>query len=208
MRGLDGLLRRRAALRPPPATDLRFTLTAENADADVQVYRGPFLHSTHRFAKGVSTAIDLSPTDRFPEATDAALASGGWSPDVWRIAPGRAAFLLHHLETFGNSVRPPLATKKPAVAWLAYGSSITHSNHGGYPYHSSRLLHWNLFAKGLSGSCHIEKETADYRAATAAEIKAGIITAKLGVNVRGGYTVDEFAKRATSSPSPATRAST
>src|SRR5690606_10631070 len=179
-----------------PATNLRFTLTAENADVDVQVYRGPFLHSTHRFPKGVPTAIDLIPPDRFPEATEAALASGGWSPDVWRIAPGRAAFVFHHLETFGHPVRPPVSAEKPPVAWLAYGSSITHSHHAGYPYHASRLLHWNLFAKGLSGSCHIEKEAADYLAATAAEINAGVITAELGVNMRGGFTVEEFAKRA------------
>ena len=180
-----------------PATNLRFTLTSENADADVQVYRGPFLHSTHRFTKGIATAIDLSPPDRFPEATEAALASGGWSPDVWRIAPGRGAFLFHHLETFGHPVRPPVAAEKPPVAWLAYGSSITHSSHTGYPYHASRLLHWNLFAKGLSGSCHVEKEATDYLAATASEIKAGIITAELGVNMRGGYTVEEFTQRAT-----------
>jgi lysophospholipase L1-like esterase len=180
-----------------PATNLRITLTSENADVDVQIYRGPFLHLTQRLVKGLPTAIDLTPPDRFPEATEAVLASGGWSPDVWRIAPGRGAFLFHHLETFGHPVRPPGASEKPAVAWLAYGSSITHSHHGGYPYHASRLLHWNLFAKGLSGACHIEKEASDYLAATAAEIKAGIITAELGVNMRGGYTVEEFTKRAT-----------
>lgn len=180
-----------------PAANLRITLTAEDADAEVQVYRGPFLHVSHRLAKGVPTALHLIPPDRFPEATEAVLASGGWSPDVWRIALGRATFVFHHLETFGHPVRPPVATEKPAVTWLAYGSSITHSSHAGYPYHASRLLHWNLFAKGLSGACHIEKEASDYLAATAAEINAGIITAELGVNMRGNYTVEEFTRRAT-----------
>jgi lysophospholipase L1-like esterase len=179
-----------------PAQNIRVTLTAEDADTEVQVYCGPFLLATHRLAKGVPTALSLTPPERFPEATDAALASGGWSPDVWRIAPGRAACLFHHLETFGHPVRPPTAAEKPAVTWLAYGSSITHSHHGGYPYHAARLLHWNVFGKGLSGACHIEKEAADYLAATAAETKAAIITAELGVNMRGGYTVETFAGRA------------
>lgn len=179
-----------------PAQNLRVTLTCEDADIDVQVYRGPFLHVTQRIAKGVPTTLHLTPPDRFPEATDAALASGGWSPEVWRIAPGRGACLFHHLETFGHPVRPPTAAEKPAVTWLAYGSSITHSSHAGYPYHAARLLHWNVLGKGLSGACHIEKEAADYLAATAAAINASVITAELGVNMRGGYTVDEFSKRA------------
>ncbi|WP_043587573.1 GDSL-type esterase/lipase family protein [Geminisphaera colitermitum] len=179
-----------------PAKNIRVTLTAEDADTDVQVYCGAFLHLTQRLTRGIPTAITLTPPERFPEATDAALASGGWSPDVWRIAPGRAAFLFHHLETFGHPVRPPTPAEKPAINWLAYGSSITHSHHAGYPYHAARLLHWNLWGKGLSGACHIEKEAADYLAATAAQIKASIITAELGVNMRGDYTVETFAERA------------
>ncbi|MFT3978327.1 MAG: sensor histidine kinase, partial [Sphingomonas bacterium] len=34
-----------------------------------------------------------TPPERFPEATDEALASGGFAPDVWRIAPGRGLAL-------------------------------------------------------------------------------------------------------------------
>lgn len=180
-----------------PAKNIRVTLTAEDGDVEVQIYCGPFLHVTQRLEKGVPTAIHLVPPERFPEATDAILASGGWSPDVWRIAPGRASFLFHHLETFGHPVRPPTASEKPAVTWIAYGSSITHSSLAGYPYHAARLLHWNVLGKGLSGACHIEKEAADHLAAIATELRARIITAELGVNMRGGYTVEEFTKRAT-----------
>lgn len=179
-----------------PAQNIRITLTAEDADADVQVYCGAFLHSTHRLARGIPTALCLTPPERFPEATEASLASGGFSPGVWRIAPGRAACLFHHLETFGHPVRPPVPAEIPSITWLAYGSSITHSHHGGYPYHAARLLHWNLLGKGLSGACHIEKEAADYLAVTAAETKAAIVTAELGVNMRGVHTVETFAERA------------
>ncbi|AHF94757.1 hypothetical protein OPIT5_25900 [Opitutaceae bacterium TAV5] len=66
----------------------------------------------------------------------------------------------------GNSNRPSpskkpasAAAEKPSVTWLAYGSSITHSHHGEYPYHAARLLRWNV---------------------------ADIVTAALGVNTRGG----------------------
>ena len=179
-----------------PAPNIRITLTAEDADTEIQVYCGPFLHVTHRLEKGVPTALSLTLSERFSEASDDVLASGGFSTDVWRIAPGRAAILFHHLETFGHPVRPPRANEKPTVTWLAYGSSITHSHHGGYPFHAARLLHWDVHCKGLSGACHIEREAADYLAATAAQTCAGIITAELGVNMRGTYTVEEFADRA------------
>lgn len=178
------------------APRVRFTLIAGDTDADVQVFRGPFHHSTHRFAKGVRTTIELIAPERFADATNAALWSGGWSPEVWRIVPGRAAFEFHHLETFGHPVRPPVADEKPSVTWLAYGSSITHSHLMGYPFHAAHLLHWSLVAKGLSGSCQMEKEASDYLAATATDLKAGIITAELGVNMRGDFTVEEFSVRA------------
>ncbi len=179
-----------------PAQNIRVTLTAEEADIDVQVYCGPFLHSTHRLIRGVPAPIILVPSDRMPEATDAILASGGFSPNVWRIAPGRASCLFHYIETFGHPLRPPTAAELPSINWLAYGSSITHSHHAGYPYHAARLLHWNLWGKGLSGACHIEKDVVDYLAATAAGKKASIVTAELGVNMRGNHTVEVFAERA------------
>lgn len=177
------------------ATNIYFTMTAETADIDLHIYRGPFLHITQRLVKGVPTLVHLTPPERFPEATDAALNSGGWSPDVWRVCIGRSSVLFHNLNTFGHPVRPPTGGEKPSIAWLAYGSSITHSSQAGYPFHAARLLHWDLSAKGLSGACHIEKEASDYLAAHAAEIKAGIITAELGVNMRGDVEPDDFAAR-------------
>jgi hypothetical protein len=179
-----------------PAKNIRLTLIAEDFDTDVHVYRGAFLLATHRLAKGVPTAVFLSPTDNFAEAAETTLTSGGWSTDVWRVALGRASFLFHHLETFGHAVRPPRADEKPPATWIAYGSSITHSHHGGYPYHAARLLHWDVLGKGLCGSCHIETEATDYLATTAKETRAHIITAELGVNMRRAYTAEEFARRA------------
>lgn len=183
------------------AKNIRITLSCEDHDADVQVFCGPFLHQSQRLPKGVPTAIHLVPSGRFNEAKDSILQTGGFATQVWRVVTGRqpgmpGAFLFHHIETFGHPIRAPKPEEKPGIRWLAYGSSITHSHLAGYPFHAARLLHWDVFAKGLSGACHIEAAAADYLAAQAAGKKVDLITAELGVNMRGSYSVEEFAQRA------------
>ncbi|AHF89936.1 lysophospholipase [Opitutaceae bacterium TAV5] len=182
-----------------PATNVFLTLSCEEADGEVAVFQGsflqraPFMQPAHRLPKGVPTTLHLTPSERMAEATDDALNSGGFSPRVWRIIPGRGSYLFHHIETFGHPVRPPAANEKPSMSWLAYGSSITHAHHAGYIYHAARLLHWDVFGKGLAGACHIEPEAAAYFV-SGKNIR--IITAELGVNMRHCFTLDDFRRRA------------
>lgn len=178
------------------APTVRITLSCENADGEIKVYRGPFDHEGHILTKGVPTVIELIPNERLKEATEDILESGGYSIGIWRILFGRGSFRYHDIESFGYEVRPPNSEENPEVNWLAYGSSITHSDLMGHPYHASRLLHWNLHAKGLSGSCHIESAATDYFAEYIKNHQIDIMTAELGVNMRGGYSVEQFTERA------------
>lgn len=143
-------------------SNVRLTISCEDPDSEVKIYRGSFLVETRPMPKGTPISLELLPPECFNEVSDEILNSAGFAPTVWRIVPGRGRFFLHHLESYGYTIRPPKASETPAVKWLAYGSSITHSNPSGYPYHAARLLHWDVYGKGLSGSCHIDYEVTDY----------------------------------------------
>ncbi len=179
-----------------PAPECRLTLSCENQDGELYIYRGAFLIRTQTLKKGVPTVVELLPPEAMEEATDEALAVGGFSKNLYRLLLGRGCFIFHHYESFGYALRPPGPDEGPAIKWLAYGSSITHSNPLGYPYHAARLLHWNVYGKGLSASCHIDQAAVDYLAAYAAQKRMDVITAELGVNMRNRYGVDEFTRRA------------
>ena len=47
--------------------------------------------------------------------------------------------VFHGIDAFGADIRPPRADEKPALRWLAYGSSITHSSRNGYPARAASL---------------------------------------------------------------------
>lgn len=178
------------------APTVRITISCESFGDEVAIYRGPFQISSHRLTAGVPTPILIDSPSAFSSPTPEILESGGFSSDVWRIVFGRGSYLLHKVETFGADIRAPLADESPAINWLAYGSSITHSFLDGYPFHAARLLHWNVYGKGLSGACHAEAAAADYLAELAAEKKVDIITAELGVNMRSLYNKETFTERA------------
>ncbi len=178
-----------------PAPTLRVTLSCENFGTEVAIYRGSFEIGRHRLTVGVPTPILLDTPEAFNRSEQDALQSGGFASDVWRIVFGRGNYLLHRIDSFGAEIRAPEVEESPAVQWLAYGSSITHSSLDGYPYHAARLLHWDVYGKGLSGSCQADAAAADYLAELAAEKKVDIITAELGVNMRSAFTNEVFAQR-------------
>ncbi|MEK6796064.1 MAG: GDSL-type esterase/lipase family protein [Spirochaetota bacterium] len=174
------------------AKNVRVYLSSVDNDADVHVYRGDFFLATHTLSKGQVSVIHLEPPARFNEVADAMVSRGGFSPSVWRIRFNRACTVFHGLDAFGHDVRPPKKDEKPAKTLLCYGSSITHSNANGYPAHAARILGMDVYNKGLSGACQCEKEAADY----IASLPFDAATLELGVNMRGGYTTEEFKRRA------------
>lgn len=178
------------------APALRITLSCENFGVEVAIYRGAFEISRQRLSVGTPTPILLEAPEAFSRSQRDALAKGGFSPDVWRIVFGRGNYLLHRIDRFGFNIRPPKIEETPAIRWLAYGSSITHATLDGYPLHAARLLHCDVYNKGLSGSCHAEPAAADYLGQLAADKSMHLITAELGVNMRTTYSDAVFRERA------------
>lgn len=174
------------------AKNVRVYLSSADNDADVHIYRGDFFLATHKLTKGQVSVIHLEPPTRFAEVTEAMVSRGGFAPDVWRIRCNRACTVFHGLDAFGHAVRPPRADEKPKKMLLCYGSSITHSNANGYPQHAARILGMDVMNKGLSGACQCEKEAADYIASLPYDAAA----LELGVNMRGGFSTDDFKRRA------------
>jgi len=171
------------------------TVTAPDGDGEVYVFRGDYIHSTHRLSAGVTRTLLLDrPVQRAFDLPEFAGASP-WSPEVWRVRFGRSSGLLHAVEALdGSPTRPPAMDEMPRLRWLAYGSSITHS-HGlhGYPFHAARHLGADVSNLGLSGSCLMESAVADH---LAARTDWNFATFELGVNMRDAFSEEEFARRA------------
>jgi lysophospholipase L1-like esterase len=80
----------------------------------------------------------------------------------------------------------------PAVRWLHYGSSISHSGEaenplGVWPTRVAIDEGFDLYSLGLAGSCNLEY----FAARTIAAWPADLITLKLGINVVNGATMTE-----------------
>jgi len=177
-----------------PAKMIWVTLGVLPADADVVVFRGSFYHSRHTITTGVARTIVLEATGPF-ESMKAEVQTGyPFATDVWRVVFVRQGGVFFGIETFGSPIRPPNPEEKPRKRWLAYGSSITHSNgYDGYPHQAARRLRVDVLNCGLSGSCHCEKEMADHLASRG---DWDIATMELGINMRGGFTPEQFGERA------------
>ena len=94
----------------------------------------------------------------------AARAPGGFSPHVYRLYSTCTTLAYHGMDAMGGDVRPPTAAELPKRRWLAYGSSITQ---GGPTYHTyvnaaAQMLEADVYNLGMGGSCHIEKQIADF----------------------------------------------
>ncbi|OHD50925.1 MAG: hypothetical protein A2096_10055 [Spirochaetes bacterium GWF1_41_5] len=170
-----------------------FLSTMDNDNGELRVYRGDYIHSTHRLQRGVINTIHLTPPERFNEIQPQHLTRRMFSPNLWRIQFDRYCALFHGIDVFGHKLRAPLAEEKPKLRWLAYGSSITHSHINGYPQQAAWRLKVDVLNKGLSGSCHCEKKVAHF---LAEKSEWDFATLELGINMRGKYSTDEFKSRA------------
>lgn len=159
----------------------------------IRIYKGNFLYKIFELQSGIVHTVRINPPGEFGNVKQNMLYSKGFSPNVWRVVCDRLVVSLHGIDTYGYDIRPPEKNELPPKNWLAYGSSITHSNLDGYPFVAARQLGIQVQNKGLCGSCHIEKEIVDY---FFDEVEFDLITCELGVNMRGGFTPEEFEKRA------------
>jgi lysophospholipase L1-like esterase len=169
---------------------------------DLFVFKGPFFHSHLRLEPGRVNHLhltDLGGATRQaflslkPEVRD----TDYFAHHVWRLMFGRYAAVFHELDTYGYPVRPPTAAEVPGRRLLCYGSSITNGAsptlyHLCYVQQAARALRLDVCNLGLSGSCLCEPELADY---LAARDDWALLTLELGVNMRGGFTPEQFAAR-------------
>lgn len=176
---------------------------AEIHKLGVTIFRGDFVHSQTVIEAGrVNYVAQMdwggAMRERFRTLSPEALKGRRFSPDVWRICLGRFPASFIELTTFGGSCRSPLPTEQPGIRWLAYGSSITNgaspSTHElSYIQVAAHRLGVDVFNQGLSGSCLCEPEMADY---LAQRNDWDLMTLELGVNMRQGFTPEEFESRA------------
>jgi hypothetical protein len=199
--------------------ELRFVTEAENIrvavsslpstlapwelhNQDVFIFKGAFFHSHQRLQPGKVNHIHL--TDIGGGVKNAFLAlkpdvrdTVYFSHNVWRVLLGHYPAVFHEVDTYGYPVRPPKPEELPKQRILFYGSSITNGAsptlyHLCYVQQCARHLKADALNQGLSGSCHCEKEMADY---LAARDDYDTICLELGVNMRQGFTPDEFEAR-------------
>ncbi len=187
--------------------EVRFVTEATNIDiyvscnkpeflerGEVRIFKGNFRCQVVELEPGKVHNIRLTPPPNFASASEEAINEGGFASNVWRVICGRgSAIVLHDIDTHGYEIRPPKPEEKPALDWLAYGSSITNSHLDGYPHFAARKLRVQVQNKGFSGACQIEKELVDY---FVDECDWDFATCELGINMRGGFTPDEFGERA------------
>jgi lysophospholipase L1-like esterase len=187
--------------------EVRFVTYAPNIDlyimsnkpefselAEFRVFKGNFQCGVYQIKPGVIYNIRLNPPESFNSASKEAINDGGFSSDIWRIVfNGGSSFVINDINVHGYEMRPPMLEEKPALNWLAYGSSITNSSLDGYLHFAARKLKVQVQNKGLSGACCFEKEIVDYMVD---ECEWDFATCELGINVRGSYTAETFEERA------------
>jgi hypothetical protein len=171
--------------------EFTITLTNPGEQTDVTVRRGSFWYTKLRLEAGQTRRFLVSRPPNFGEIKPEVLNSGGWSPVVWRIQFDNTDLLLNEIDPLGGSLRPPLAAEKPSLRWLAYGSSITNADLEGYPFIAAQNLRVDVMNKGMSGSCHIEKEAAGWLSS----LDFDFATLELGINMRGEFDPEQFEER-------------
>ncbi len=177
-----------------PAQICCVTVGALTNESLVLVYRGPFLHSEHRVPANTIRTMHLETPVRLAGVRPDVMKKFAFSPEVWRIIFNRHIGVFYGVESFGHPIRPPTKDELPQRRWLAYGSSITHSNaYDGYPHHAARRMGVDLLNCGLSGSCHCDKAMADF---LANRKDWDFATMELGINMRVAYTPEQFHERA------------
>lgn len=174
------------------ARHLRVFLRSLDHPCEVIVFKGDFQHAVHPLAPGVVHCLQLTPPDNLALVRPEALFKR-FHPAVWRLVFCRGSMVVHGIDTFGAPLRAPRADEKPALRWLAYGSSITHSTWQGYPDRAARILGVDALNKGQSGSCYLDAAAAEF---IAAGCDWDFATLELGINLRNTCAPDEFECRA------------
>lgn len=177
----------------------RISLSSLEADTCVAIYKGCFFHSVHRIAAGVVTTLHVETPPHLQQVEPSRLTGYPFSTDVWRIVFGKdACGIFCGLDVFDHTIRPPCASEKPTLKWLAYGSSITFGVRAGsvensYVMQAARRVGADVFNKAIAGSCFCDPCIAKY---FAEQTFWSFATLELGINMVGRFSAQEFEERA------------
>ena len=116
-----------------------------------------------------------------------------YDPDMVRIVLPCNVCIYMGIDGEVEPPRPGDATEKRL---LSYGSSITHASlalgaHQSYAYQLARNLGYDSVNLGLAGSCHLEKEMAEY---ITSRKDWDVMTVEMGINMLG-FTEEAFRER-------------
>lgn len=173
------------------------TLQNETGAALVEVYRGAFLHSWHLITDEPTQLVLVRDADQSQQRQRQEVNPQPFDPALWRVMlPWQAQMGLVEVD---GDLTPPRPDQLPALRYLAYGSSITQGNAairpgGTYVSRIAQMLGADLINLGFGGGCHCEPAVADY---IAGREDWDIATLELGINMLGGFSVDEFTSLAT-----------
>lgn len=192
----------------PAGCELRFNLKSEKAkiimkasmeivwrNGICEIYFGDFFERWHFISESPSV-IEIQYPQNLEKLKELKIAKN------LKIDPSVVRIILPHivdlriLEIEGD-FEPPTGNQIPDKKFVAYGSSITHGAFSIVPSYTyvartAYILGMDALNKGLGGGCHLEKEIADY---IAERDDWDFAVFELGVNMVGGFEIDEFKKR-------------
>jgi len=117
-----------------------------------------------------------------------------FDPDMVRIVLPYSACVYMGVE---GRVEPPHAGDATPRRCLSYGSSITHGSlalgaHQSYAFMLARSLGCDSINLGFAGTCHLEKDMAEY---IVSRRDWDVATLEMGINMLSRFTEEEFARR-------------
>lgn len=186
--------------------EIRFNLKSEKAKITlkavekeqkgiVEVYQGNFFISWHLITENPTT-IEISHPANMEELKKVSEEKNlPFDPYLTRvILPYGVTLKIENIE---GDCQLPERNQTPDKKLLSYGSSITHGATalrptGTYAMRTAQLLGVDLINLGFGGGAHLEKQMADY---IAERDDWNFATLEMGINMVGGFEVEEFKER-------------
>jgi len=178
----------------PEGNEVIFRLSSPDG-AKVHAYQGDFyLSSMNLTSPGLVQEFLVNMKSRVRELPSEHQREQRFSNQVLRLVVDTGIVYFHAVDSYGFAMRAPQADEVSAKTWLAYGSSITKADNYGYIHQAANRLAVDVLNKGMSGSCAVEAETAEF---LAKECAWDFMTCEWGINMRGHVEPDDFAQRVT-----------
>lgn len=177
---------------------VRISVSSWEADTNVTVCIGDFIHSTHKLQKGVINTIHIDYPDKIFALSKDALKGHRFSANVWRICFGpESCCAFNGIDTGGHGIRPPKVDEVPAIKGICYGSSITMGVNSERYLNTfvpriGRMVGSDMYNKGIPGACLLEPNVCDFLASSPYWNYAIL---EIGVNMLVRFTPEEFEKR-------------